>query len=437
MQTTLTCQVMLLSKLLMILSNVKLSSLVAPSFYGLHKDIKAEVHDEYWLKGGRGSTKSTFVSIQILLGLIKDPDANAVVLRRYQNELRDTVFGQFEWTAAKMGIAHLFKFQVSPMQVVYLPTGQKIVFKAADNPRKMKSINLGRGYIKFAWFEEVDQFVGMEEIRNIIQSVFRGEDKRRISFYSYNPPKSGRSWVNQETKIPKDGRLVHHSDYRDVPRDWLGKRFLTDAEHLQKINETAYRHEYLGEEVGTGLEVFTNIELRAIAQEEINTFDLVRQGLDFGYAVDPLCFERMHYDRTRRRLYLFAEVKGLNLFNRQFWQKAQRYNDVTTIADSAEPKSIAELRSFGMKIKGAKKGPGSVEFGIKFLQDLEQISIDPARCPLAAREFINYSLETDRNGIVKSQFPDKDNHSIDATRYGLENDMVHRKKGPVDKPPGW
>lgn len=428
---------MLLSKLLMILSNVKLSSLVAPSFYGLHKDIKAEVHDEYWLKGGRGSTKSTFVSIQILLGLIKDPDANAVVLRRYQNELRDTVFGQFEWTAAKMGIAHLFKFQVSPMQVVYLPTGQKIVFKAADNPRKMKSINLGRGYIKFAWFEEVDQFVGMEEIRNIIQSVFRGEDKRRISFYSYNPPKSGRSWVNQETKIPKDGRLVHHSDYRDVPRDWLGKRFLTDAEHLQKINETAYRHEYLGEEVGTGLEVFTNIELRAIAQEEINTFDLVRQGLDFGYAVDPLCFERMHYDRTRRRLYLFAEVKGLNLFNRQFWQKAQRYNDVTTIADSAEPKSIAELRSFGMKIKGAKKGPGSVEFGIKFLQDLEKIIIDPVRCSLAAKEYINYALEADREGNVKSQFPDKDNHSIDATRYGLEDDMVHRATGPLAKPTGW
>lgn len=427
----------MLSKLLMILSNVKLSSLVAPSFYGLHKDIKAEVHDEYWLKGGRGSTKSTFVSIQILLGLIKDPDANAVVLRRYQNELRDTVFGQFEWTAAKMGIAHLFKFQVSPMQVVYLPTGQKIVFKAADNPRKMKSINLGRGYIKFAWFEEVDQFVGMEEIRNIIQSVFRGEDKRRISFYSYNPPKSGRSWVNQETKIPKDGRLVHHSDYRDVPRDWLGKRFLTDAEHLQKINETAYRHEYLGEEVGTGLEVFTNIELRAIAQEEINTFDLVRQGLDFGYAVDPLCFERMHYDRTRRRLYLFAEVKGLNLFNRQFWQKAQRYNDVTTIADSAEPKSIAELRSFGMKIKGAKKGPGSVEFGIKFLQDLEKIIIDPVRCSLAAKEYINYALEADREGNVKSQFPDKDNHSIDATRYGLEDDMVHRATGPLAKPTGW
>lgn len=416
---------------------IRLSELIAPSFFRLHKEIKAEKFDEIWLKGGRGSTKSTFVSIQILLGLLKDSEANAVVTRRYQNELRDTVYGQFEWTIAKMGLGNYFKFQVAPMQIIYIPTGQKIVFKAADNPLKMKSINLGRGYIKYAWFEEVDQFAGMEEIRNILQSLFRGENKKRIVFFSYNPPKSGRSWVNQEAKIPKQGRRVHHSTYLDVPPEWLGERFLADAEHLKKVNETAYRHEYLGEEVGTGLEVFNNVELRAITQDEIAVFDRIRQGLDFGYAVDPLCFERMHYVRKRRRLYLFTEISGLNLFNRQFWEKAQQYNDVWTIADSAEPKSIAELRSWGMKIKGAKKGPGSVEFGIKFLQDLEAIIIDPERCPLAAREFINYSLEMDRNGTVKSQFPDKDNHSIDACRYGLSEDMVHTAKRPVDKPPGW
>lgn len=419
------------------MTKIRLTELIAPSFHCLHKEIKAEKFDEIWLKGGRGSTKSTFVSIQIILGLLKDSEANAVVTRRYQNELRDTVYGQFEWTIARMGLGSYFKFQVAPMQIIYIPTGQKIVFKAADNPLKMKSINLGKGYIKYAWFEEVDQFVGMEEIRNILQSLFRGENKKRIVFFSYNPPKSGRSWVNQEAKIPKHGRRVHHSTYLDVPPEWLGERFLADAEHLKKTNETAYRHEYLGEEVGTGLEVFNNVELRIITQDEIAAFDRIRQGLDFGYAADPLCFERMHYDRMRRRLYLFAEISGLSLFNRQFWEKAQRYNDVVTIADSAEPKSIDELRSFGMKIKGAKKGPGSVEFGIKFLQDLEAIIIDPERCPLAAREFINYSLETDRNGIVKSQFPDKDNHSCDCVRYALEDDMVQRRKGPTDKPPGW
>jgi phage terminase large subunit len=107
---------------------------------------------------------------------LKDPEANAVVTRRYQNELRDTVYGQFEWTIAKMGLGSYFKFQVAPMQIIYIPTGQKIVFKAADNPLKMKSINLGRGYIKYAWFEEVDQFASMDEIRNILQSLVSGRE---------------------------------------------------------------------------------------------------------------------------------------------------------------------------------------------------------------------------------------------------------------------
>jgi len=421
----------------MIFVKVRLSDLIAPAFFDLHGEIKKDAHREVWLKGGRGSTKSTFISIQIVLGIIRDQDANALIMRRYQNELRDTVYGQFEWTISRMGVGDYFKFQVSPMQIIYLPTGQKIVFKAADNPRKMKSINLGRGYIKYAWFEELDQFTGMEEIRNILQSLFRGEDKQRISFFSYNPPKSGRSWVNQESKVPRPGRRVHHSDYLAVPPEWLGERFLADAAHLEKVNETAYRHEYLGEEVGTGLEVFNNVELRPVGQDEINVFDQIRQGLDFGYAVDPLCFVRMHYDRTRRRLYLFREISGLNLFNREFWEKAQRYNDAVTVADSAEPKSVDELKSFGMRVRGARKGPGSVEFGIKFLQDLEQIVIDPVKCPLAAREFINYALETDRSGTIISRFPDKDNHSIDAVRYALESDMGRRAAGMQAKPAGW
>ena len=405
--------------------NVNLKGMIAPSFYELHHDVKEGMHDEIWLKGGRGSTKSTFVSIQIVLSMLRDKDANALVMRRYSNELRDTVYGQAVWVITRMGLEHLFKFQVSPMQIVLQSTGQKIIFKGADNPRKIKSINIGKGYIAVAHFEEVDQFAGMEEIRNIIQSLFRGEDKKRISFFSFNPPKSARSWVNQEVKIPKKGKRVHHSDYRDVPREWLGERFLADAEHLREVNETAYRHEYLGEEVGTGLEIFTNVTLETLGDIHEN----IRQGLDFGYAVDPVCFERMSFNQKKRRLYFLDEVSGINMFNRELYQKVRRYANEMTTADSAEPKSIAELRSFGMKIKGAKKGPGSVEFGIKFLQDLEQIVIDPERCPRAAKEFINYALEMDRNGEVKSQFPDRDNHGIDSARYGCEDDMKFRKWG--------
>lgn len=409
---------------------IRADKLIAPAFYKLHCELKNNAYNEYWLKGGRGSTKSTFASVQIILGLLRDPEANAVCFRRYGNELRDTVYGQISWVISKMGAEPFFKMQYAPMQIVYLPTGQKIIFKGADNPYKLKSLNIGKGYVKYAWFEEVDQYSGMGEIRNIIQSVFRGDDKQRISIYSYNPPKSGRSWVNQEVRIPKPGRRVHHSDYRDVPAEWLGEAFLSEARHLEKYNETAYRHEYLGEEVGTGLEVFSNLTIEPVKFEE---FDQIRQGLDFGYAVDPLTFERGHYSRKKRQLFLFDEISGIEMFNREFFAKMQEreYHRSMTIADSAEPKSIAELKSYGMQVKGARKGPGSIEYGIKFLQDLEQIVIDPLRCPRAAKEFINYALESDRNGEVKSRFPDKDNHSIDACRYGLEDDMK-QNIGPVN-----
>jgi phage terminase large subunit len=395
---------------------------ISPAFYDLHHELKADKYGEVWCKGGRGSTKSSFISLEIILGMLRDANAHALVGRRYDNELRDSVFGQMQWAAAKLEVDHLFRFMVSPMQAIYQPTGQMVLFRGADDPVKMKSIKLPRGYIKFAWFEEVDQFGNMEEIRNILQSLFRGDNRQRIAFFSYNPPRSGRSWVNKEVKIPKPGRIVHNSDYRQINPEWLGDRFLMDAEHLKTVNELAYRHEYLGEEVGTGLEIFNNLEIRAMTDDEVKAFDRIRQGLDFGYAVDPAAFERMHYDAKHRRLYLFREESGIGLSNRVLAGKlSAEEKRETTMADSAEPKSIDEMKlDYGLRIQGVKKGAGSVEAGVNWLADLEKIIIDPVRCPLAAKEFVNYSLEINRNGDVVSKYPDNDNHAIDATRYACE-----------------
>jgi PBSX family phage terminase large subunit len=405
--------------------SVKLTDVIAPQFFDLHKQLKTQKISEVWAKGGRGSTKSTFISAEILLGLEKDKDASAIIFRRYDNELRDSVYGQMVWSATKLVIDSNYRMMVSPMQFIRGGTEQKILYRGADNPKKAKSFNIGKGYVKYVWFEEVDQFGGMEEIRNLLQSLFRGSDKQRIAFFSYNPPKSARSWVNQEVRIPKPGRIIHHSDYRTVPVDWVGERFIADAEHLREVNESAYRHEYLGEEIGTGLEVFNNITTRVITDDEVNSFQNIRQGLDFGYAVDPVCFLRMNYDQKKRRLYIFREVSGIGIGNRQLSGKITDQEKRTlTIADSAEPKSIDELkRDYGWNIRGARKAPGSVERGIKWLCELEEIIIDPTRCPLSAREFVNYALEVNRAGDVISRYPDKDNHSIDSTRYAAVDDV--------------
>lgn len=415
--------------------STKITECIAPSFYDLHKKLKKEGDiTELWLRGGRASCKSSFVSVECVLALLRDPHANGVAFRRFENEVRDTVYAQFEWAIEKLGLYDLFTFYKSPFKIVYNPTGQMILFKGADNPKKIKSIKLAKGYLAFGWYEECDQFGGMEEIRNINQSLFRGTKKHQIAFYSYNPPKSARSWVNAETKIEKPGRVVHYSDYRSVPKDWLGETFLSNAMHLKNVNEEAYKHEYLGEETGTGLEVFNNVLLRPITDKEISYFDRVYQGCDFGYTQDPLVFEQFHFDAKKKILYLFFEYSGVGIKNSKLVAdlSEDQLTDIT-IADSADPKMIDELRDLGMNITGAEKYPGSVEYGIKWLQDLEQIIIDPVRCPRAATELINYALLTDRYGEVIHKFPDKANHVSDSLRYGcsllIREYKIEKRKG--------
>lgn len=400
---------------------VRLSTLIAPSFHAIHRELMDGKIDELWCKGGRGSTKSSYLSIAILLLLQKNPDAHAFVSRRYDNELRDSVYGQLQWAAYKLGFDRFWRFMTSPMQAVNQLTGQRILFRGVDNPLKAKSINLGKGYIKLFWAEEVDQYGSMEEIRSIIQSIFRGEGTQQIALFSFNPPRSARAWVNQEVLIPKQGRVIHTSNYLDVPPEWLGERFLSDAKHLMETNEQAYRHEYLGEQVGTGLEVFNNVTLRTITNNEKVNFTTIYQGLDFGYAADPLAFGRYYYDPKQRKLYIFEEISGIGISNRRLAEMMTIDQKKTlTMADKAEPKSIDELRNdYGLKIMGAEKKPGSVEHGVKWLADLSEIIIDPIACPLAAREFTNYALEANKQGEVISRYPDKDNHTIDAVRYGL------------------
>ena len=410
-------------------TEIKLSDCIAPSFYDLHRGMKEGLYTEVLLKGGRGSTKSSWTSIEIILGMMQDEDANSVVFRRFENEIRDSVFSQLQWAINKLGVDNLWKAYVSPFKLVYIPTGQVILFKGADNPKKVKSIKLARGYVKFVWFEELDQFAGMEDIRNLEQSLLRGTVKKQIVIFSYNPPKSARSWVNQEAKIEKPGRVIHSSDYRSVSPEWLGETFIANAEHLKEHNEDAYRHEYLGMETGTGLEVFTNVLIRKITDKEIAYFDNHEQGLDFGYAADPVCFEEGHFDLKKKRLYLFSEISGIRVTNAQLASKmTEDQRAEVTMSDPAEPKSIDELRNeHKVNVVPSEKAPGSVDHGVKYLQDLEEIVIDPVRCPLAATEFINYALEVGRDGEVISKYPDKNNHSIDAVRYMLSRHITQAR----------
>lgn len=408
------------------MTDISLKSLICPAFYDVHRDIKQGGHLEYWLKGGRGSTKSSFISIEIIKELLKDPLAHALCLRKVGNKVEKSVFNQCRWAINALGCSDYFNVRKSPLEIEYLPTGQLILFCGLDDPENIKSIKLPFGYIKILWFEELKQFDGMKEIRSVKQSVIRGGDEALI-FYSYNPPEDPKNWVNKEGRKDKPNRLVHHSTYLDVPPEWLGKPFFIEAEDLKNSNPLAYRNEYLGEEVGTGLNVFTNVELRTIPKEDINRFDKLCEGIDWGYAVDPFVWIKVHYERKYKRLYIFDEIYQVGLSNddaiEQVYKKHSK--SVEIVADSEEPKSIDDFENSGLPVRGARKGAGSVSYGIKKLQGLKKIIIDPVRCPNAAREFSEYSLELNKDETIKSKFPDKDNHTIDAVRYSLEDEFEY------------
>lgn len=407
---------------------LKLNDIIAPSFYNLHCDIKDGNYTHYWLKGGRGSTKSSFISIEIILGMMKNSDANAVIIRKVGLYLKDSVYEQLVWAIEKLGVSHLWKMKLSPLELIYIKTGQRILFRGADKPAKLKSTKVSKGYIRYIWYEETAEFNGMEEIRTINQSLMRGGAKFDV-FYSYNPPKSQRNWVNTEVLKSQDNRLVHHSTYLDVPQDWLGDNFFREAEYLKQSQPEAYAHEYLGAVTGTGGTVFANVKLKSISDEEISTFDHIKRGIDFGFAADPFVYVVAHYNGKHKRLYIFDEIYKVGLSNAraaELINERAHYNQYI-ICDSAEPKSINDFRQLGFRVRGAKKGPDSIEYGIKFLQSLNEIIIDNVRCPKTAEEFYNYELEPDGNDGFKDGYPDKNNHSIDAVRYALEDEISNKK----------
>lgn len=441
---------------------------VAPAFINVIHDIEESLHREYVFPGGRGSTKSSFISLQIIDLLEKNPSMHAAVYRQVADTLRDSVYAQICWAIQVLGLESDYKCKVSPMEITKRSTGQKIFFRGCDDPFKSKGIKaptidnararkvkeqqlknyaalhklteeelnhltseikVEMGYIGILWFEELDQFKGEEAIRTVTQSIIRGGEKTYI-FKSFNPPKSANNWANKYIKIPKQDMLVTFSTYLDVPQHWLGKPFIDEAEHLKEVNPTAYENEYMGVANGTGGNVFDNIKIETITDEQIAEFDHVLNGVDWGWYPDLYSFMRVHYEPAQLKLYIWFEYTCNKQSNRQTADKLIEFgidgNDLLT-CDSAENKSIGDYKSYGLFARPAEKGPGSREYSFKWLQSLREIIIDNVRCPVAAQEFLDYEYERDKEGNIISGYPDGDDHCIDAIRYATN--QIWKRRG--------
>ena len=413
------------------MKQIRMSELLAPVFAPVHTDIRRGGHAEYWLYGGRGSGKSSFVSIEIVLGMMKDPQANALVVRRVAKTLRQSVYEQLCWAIERLGVDHLWARRLSPMELIYRPTGQRILFIGADDPQKSKGIKVSHGSFKFLWFEELAEFDGMGAVNTITASAVRGD--AAVTFYTYNPPESVANWINEEALCIHEGRLSHKSSYLDIPPRWLGASFLSKADIMRRTNERAYRHMYLGEVTGTGGQVFENVELRPIPEGEISRMGAFYDGLDFGYYPDPTHWVRVSYDPASLTVYVVDELRRFRTTDREFARLLMERRDVTAsteiICDSASEKPLAELRSEGLRsVVGAMKGRGSVETGIRWLRMRARIVIDPARAPETAKEFAQYEFVKLKNGSFTESYPDRDNHAIDAVRYALNRVWLRKDR---------
>lgn len=408
---------------------IKISELLPKAFHSVWKAAFDPTKLNVVCKGGRGSGKSSDIAHIIVQMLMRYP-VNAVGIRKIDNTIELSIFEQIKWAISEQKVSHLFKINKSPMRVTYLPRGNYMVFRGAKEPERIKSLKSAEYPFAIAWLEELAEFLTEDEVTTITNSLLRGELEDGLFykfFSSYNPPKRKQSWVNKkyESAFIADNTFVHHSTYLDNP--FISKQFIEEAEATKARNERKYRHEYMGEAIGSGVVPFDNLEFRTITDEEVKVFDNYRFAVDFGYAADPLAFVVWHYDKKKNIVYAIDEIYEVKLSNREFAKKviAKGYQDERILADSAEPKSIDELRrEHGLKrVKGAKKGKDSVEYGEQWLDDLDAIVIDPKRTPKIAYEFENIDYQTDKDGNVKPRLQDLDNHAIDATRYAFSEDM--------------
>lgn len=408
---------------------LKISDLLTPKFYPLYLAWKSNKYTRLVCKGGRGSAKSTNIALILVVDLMQYP-VNTICFRKVGETLRKSVYEQIKWAIKFLGVEEYFEYKLSPLEIIYKERGNKFIFMGVDDPQKSKSIKEAQFPVARYWFEELAEFKNEDEVETVLNSIFRGKLEKGLiykGFFSYNPPKMKHNWVNKKYNYSfiENNVFVHHSVYLDNPH--ISEEFIKEAEAVKAKDETKYKLVYMGEPIGNGLVPFPNLEIREIETSEIAGIEKFRNGVDWGYGVDPLAFVRWGYDKKKGIIYALDEYYGVGLKNRNLanYILSKGYDELV-MCDSAEPKSIDELKEYDISAWGAKKGAGSVEYGEKWLSDLEAIVIDPKRTPNISREFEMIDYDTDREGNPLPRLCDSNNHTIDATRYAFSNDM---KKG--------
>ncbi|MDU5526984.1 MAG: PBSX family phage terminase large subunit [Finegoldia magna] len=370
------------------------------------------------VKGSRASKKSTTTAMNLIYRIMKYPKSNALVVRKTYRTLQDSCYAQLRWACDRLGVKEYFDFKLSPLEIIYKPSGQKILFRGLDDPLKVTSVTVDVGYLCFLWIEEAYEIMSESDFDMLDESIrgeVPGELFKQITL-TLNPWNE-RHWIK--------GRFFDREDKETLAittnylcNEWLDESDRNVFERMKVHNPRRFQVAGLGNwGIAEGL-VYENFIEKSFTLNDVRDFVTVA-GLDFGYTNDPTAFFIGFLDEKGKVLYVWDEIYKKGLSNRKIYEEINSlgYAKESITGDSAEPKSIDELYDYGLRIKGAKKGRDSIMNGIQWIQDLK-IIIHP-RCTNFITEISNYTWDKDRFGKTLNVPVDDFNHLMDAMRYAL------------------
>lgn len=378
------------------------------------------------IKGSRASKKSKTTALRWIYLMMKYDKSNLLVIRKTYRTLKDSCWTDLKWATRRLEVESLWSFKESPLEATYLPTGQKILFRGLDDPLKVTSITVDYGYLCWAWLEEAFEVNSEADFDTLDESI-RGElppnlwKQWVISFNPWNE----RHWLKKKFfDVSNPDILAQTTNY--TCNEWLDEADKRLFENMKINNPRRYNVAGLGNWGITEGLVYDNVHI----DYRFELTDMVNYktvcGMDFGYTNDPTAFFIGFLDEKNKALYIWDELYEKGLTNRMICDRlvSMGYGKESIVCDSAEPKSIAELRGYGLRAKAAVKGKDSISHGIQYIQGLT-IYIHP-RCVNFTTEIQNYTFDKDKFGNAINQPIDDFNHLMDAMRYALEKYAMGR-----------
>lgn len=397
----------------------RLSEIVLPAYKEFWKTKKTYVI----CKGSRGSGKSKHAALWHIYHMMKYPLSNTLVVRKVERTLRDSCYSDLRWAIHQLGVDEYWNCTTSPLEITYIPTGQKILFRGLDDGYKITSISVPKGVLCFLWFEEFYEIMKEDDF-DILDESIRGTLPdgywKRITA-TFNPWSEKHFVKRRFFDNPADNVLTMTTTYQDNP--YLSKTDLELFEQMKIRNPRRYRVAGLGEfGIAEGL-IFENWKEEAFDLEDIKKIPGVQTafGLDFGYTNDPSALFCGMIDQEHKKIYVFDEMYKKGMSNEAIYAEIANmgYSKERITADCAEPKSIARLYDLGLfRVRAARKGKDSINNGIDFIQDYE-IIVHP-RCVNFITEISNYTWDVDKFDNRLNKPIDDFNHLMDAMRYALE-----------------